>query len=310
MSAFHCAAPGVSSDVARRIALGATLLALTVTFGAGPAGAHGIVGDRFFPATIATDDPAVADELSLPTIDAFETADDPPARQVDISGEYSKRLTSRLGISFDGAWTEVDIPGAPTVSGFQNLRTTLKYQAIANAAHELMVSAGLGVEWGGTGAERVGASGGTTLTPTLYFGKGAGDLPGGLGWARPFAVTGVIGYAVPLSAGEPKVLQTGFAVEYSLRYLSSHVRDLGLPSAVNQLTPLVEVALSTPLASGAGPTTGTVDPGVLWSGQHMQVGVEATIPINEASGHNVGFVVQLHWFLDDLFPRSIGRPIW
>jgi hypothetical protein len=310
MSVFHRAARGALFTVGGRIALAVTLPAATVAFGASPAAAHGIVGDRFFPATIATDDPAVADELSLPTVDTLQTADDPPARQIDISGEYSKRLASNLGISFDAAWTQIDTPGAPSVSGFQDLGTTLKYQAIANASHELMVSVGLGVEWGRTGAERVAASPTTTLTPTLYFGKGAGDLPESLSWARPFALTGVIGYAVPLSAGEPRTLETGFAVEYSFRYLSSHVRDLGLPRAVNQLTPLVEVSLSTPVANGAGPTTGTVNPGLLWSGQHMQLGAEAIVPINAASGHGVGFVFQVHWFLDDLFPHSIGRPIW
>jgi len=30
--------------------------------------AHGFAGDRFFPATILTDDPFVADEMSLPTL--------------------------------------------------------------------------------------------------------------------------------------------------------------------------------------------------------------------------------------------------
>ena len=30
--------------------------------------AHGFAGDRFFPATILTDDPFVADEMSLPTV--------------------------------------------------------------------------------------------------------------------------------------------------------------------------------------------------------------------------------------------------
>ena len=30
--------------------------------------AHAIVGNRFFPATLAIDDPGVTDELALPTI--------------------------------------------------------------------------------------------------------------------------------------------------------------------------------------------------------------------------------------------------
>ena len=38
---------------------------------------QGIVGDRFFPATLITDDPAVADELTLPQVDGLKTADDP-----------------------------------------------------------------------------------------------------------------------------------------------------------------------------------------------------------------------------------------
>src|ERR1051326_8204328 len=58
-----------------------------------PAAAHCFVGARFLPATLAIDDPCVADELSLPTVARFNTGDDPSARQLDISAEYSKRIT-------------------------------------------------------------------------------------------------------------------------------------------------------------------------------------------------------------------------
>src|SRR5260370_201145 len=43
--------------------------------------AHGLAGKRFFPATLATDDPFVSDELSLPTIQRLRvpaTAANPP----------------------------------------------------------------------------------------------------------------------------------------------------------------------------------------------------------------------------------------
>jgi hypothetical protein len=36
--------------------------------------AHCFVGPRFFPATLVIDDPCVADEMSLPTVDWFPTA--------------------------------------------------------------------------------------------------------------------------------------------------------------------------------------------------------------------------------------------
>jgi len=38
--------------------------------------------------------------------------------------------------------------------------------------------------------------------------------------------------------------------------------------------------------------------------------VEAIIPINERTGTNVGVIAQLHFFLDDLFPDSLGRPLF
>jgi hypothetical protein len=34
------------------------------------------------------------------------------------------------------------------------------------------------------------------------------------------------------------------------------------------------------------------------------------IPLNRDSGKAVGAVLQIHFYLDDLFPHSIGRPIW
>ena len=40
-----------------------------------------------------------------------------------------------------------------------------------------------------------------------------------------------------------------------------------------------------------------------------QFGAEAIIPANRFTGHGYGGVFQLHFYLDDLLPRSIGRPI-
>jgi hypothetical protein len=274
--------------------------------------AHGVAGDRFFPATLTVDDPAVADELSLPTVSHLEG----DAAGTDISAEYSKRLTANLGVSLGGAWAHLTAQGQPAASGFQNLETTLKWQALTSAAHEAILAAGVSVEWGGTGSAAVGAEPHTTLTPTLYFGKGAGDLKG-LDWIRPFAVTGQLGYAIPSrtrDAGSPgvnpKVLQWGLTLQYSLPYLQRHVRDIGLPAPFDGMTPLIEASLETPLTGPVRTTTGTVNPGVIWAGRRFQLGAEALVPVNAASGRHVGAIVQVHMFLDDLFPRSIGKPIW
>src|SRR5579871_2799714 len=83
--------------------------------------AHCFVGARFLPATLATDDPCVADELSLPTVSWSKTGDTLPANEWDISGELSKPITENFGISIGETWTQIRNPGGPKQSGFGNL---------------------------------------------------------------------------------------------------------------------------------------------------------------------------------------------
>ena len=75
------------------------------------ANAHGVAGDRFFPATIIVDDPAVADELSLPTVSTMKNGDN--GYETDISAELSKRITEHFGVSVSATWTHRS--GVPTV---------------------------------------------------------------------------------------------------------------------------------------------------------------------------------------------------
>jgi hypothetical protein len=296
------------------------------------ASAHCYIGARFLPATLNIDDPCVADELSLPTVSAFKTGDDPPVKQLDISGEFSKRITETVGVSVESTWTRLHVPGGPNASGFQNIETSLKYQFLTVPATELVMSAALAVEWGNTGAAQVGAESFSVITPTFFFGKGFGDLPEAARWLRPFAVTGQVGYAVPSSesrtiisldpdTGDPTVdvesrtrfLVYGGSIQYSLPYLKANVVDLGLPDFINRLIPIVEARFQTPVGNDFGlglKTTGTVNPGVIWVGSQFQLAVEALIPINRESGSAVGVIGQLHFYLDDIFPTSIGRPIF
>jgi hypothetical protein len=299
-----------------------------------PGVAHEIVGNRFFPATLGIDDPGVNDELALPTVDSFKTGDVPPVRQRDISGEFSKRITEDFAVSFGSTYTFLGPtdPTAAGANGFQNLDTTFKYRVYKNAEHEFVMSVGLSVDWGGTGAKSVGADPFNTYTPNFYFGKGLGDLPDTLSWVRPVAITGQVGYAIPGSNStttfgidpgsglatvdtefHPRVLNWGATIQYSMPYLKTAVVDLGLPDFVNRMIPLVEANLQTPVANtltSGTMTTGTINPGVIWVGNTFQVGIEALIPINRQSGTNVGVIAQLHLFLDDIDPHGIGKPIF
>lgn len=312
----------------RSMAGAAALAAAVVAISSTGASAHCFVGGRFFPATLGIDDPCVADELSLPTVSWFKTGDDPPARQTDVSVEYSKRITDTFGVSVGSTWTHLRPSGMPSQSGFQNLETTFKYQFLTLPQQEFVMSAALAVEWGNTGAAGVGAESFTVYTPTLFFGKGFGDLPDSFGGMRAFGLTGQVGYAIPSSGASftvdpdsgdvdidrhPRFLNYGFSLQYSMPYLKSSVVDLGLPDVINRLVPIVEGSFQTPVGNNQGTgigTTGTINPGVIWVGDTFQVALEAIVPINRASGTAVGGMVQLHLYLDDLFPKSIGAPLF
>src|SRR5881392_3978842 len=92
----------------------------------GESTAHEIVGNRFFPATLGIDDPGVNDQLAIPTISSFKTGDDLSFRQLDFSGEFSKRITEAFAIAVGSTYSRLSPPGGPTgtgANGFQNLET-------------------------------------------------------------------------------------------------------------------------------------------------------------------------------------------
>lgn len=277
--------------------------------------AHGFAGSRFFPATLSTDDPFVADEFSLPTVSSIVTPDNGGTRVTDISSDIALRITTKWDIEFGETLITLNPSRGKAVNGFDNLSIGSKYEFFENDEHEAVVSLGFDVDVGGTGSKQV-ADTFSTWTPGLFFGKGLGDLPSGLSLLRPIAITGLVGVALPSSAStdgspNPAALQLGFAFEYSIIYLQEQVRNIGLRAPFDRLIPLVEISLSDPINRGeSGLVTGTVNPGIIWSGKYCQVGAEAVIPINSRTGNDVGFIAQLHFYLDDLFPHSLGRPLF
>jgi hypothetical protein len=303
----------------------AALGAATLLFSGTEARAHGFAGDRFFPATIQTDDPFVADEMSLPTV-TKNPIDTTGQESYSVEADIAKRLTPDLGLTAAYQWNYFQPKGAPAQYGFGGLKTGVQYQLFIDGPHEFMGLLGLSANWGHTGAVNHGhADDHTTLNPTFDFGKGLGDLPDSLTWLKPLAITGNLSLALPIkinSAGSlnQDVFNAGFAIEYSLEYLQHHVQDVGLGAPFDRLIPLVEITSATPInrgfnrgtgsTNGLGfATTGVVAPGVIWAGQYFQIGAQAIIPYGEGQGHGVGGLIQLHFYLDDLFPNSIGRPL-
>ena len=320
------------------VAVAAGLYAL---LGGSAAHAHAIAGARVFPVTLTIDDPGVADEASVPTFTYQRLPNDPDTGhgfQYNLSAEFDKRITEHFGVGINDGYTVQTHQADKTQTGFQDINIILKYQAWVNAPHEAIVSVGVIRELARTGTAHIGADQYGSTTPTAYFGKGFGDVP--IPALRPFAVTGTIGFTVAdkklktinpgvsdlganaqggvtglaaqqFNTGYANRLVGGLSVQYSMPYLQSQVRDIGLPDLFNRLVPLVEVAYSSP--AGKPSNLGTqvvVASGVIYMGDSYQVGLEALIPANRASGQFVGVITQLHLFFDDLFPTSLGKPLF
>jgi hypothetical protein len=301
--------------------------AIGAALASAPAYAHGVAGAHMFVSTLLIDDPNVADEASLPTFSYLpQTADDGSSVGTYAAEfEFDKRITDNFGFAIASGYQWLHQPGAKTLNGWENLSVSLKYKPYVSEEHEFMVSVGVEREFARTGASGTnGAALGNddvgSTTPRIFFGKGFGDLP--IGWARAFAITGELGYQIsdkklkidPLSGsannGSPNFWTGGLSLQYSTRYLQSQVKDFGLPEWVNRLTPLVEVAWSSPASKPNNESTlYLIGAGVNYTASTYGFSVEALIPGNKQTGSHLGVIAQFHLYFDDLMPNSLGRPI-
>ena len=269
--------------------------------------AHGVVGKRFFPATVVVDDPFVADEggLRVGHIKGQE------ATETELELEIQKRLSPDLAIGFGGSYRIINPcdPEEPNAYGFSNPAFSINYQFLRDPERELAGTLSLGIEAGGVGAKRVGALSGTTITPSFQLGKGFGDLPNRADWLKPLAITGSLGYNAVLSdRGEVEEAQNsltwGVTLMYSIPYLQSFVKDVGVPWPFNRLFPIVEFNGETLLTGHqSGETTAFANPGIIWAGKYIEFALEAQIPLNDISGPHVGILGMVHFFLDDIAPN-------
>lgn len=326
----------------RPAAFAATAAWLGAQTAAGPASAHVVVGTRVFPVTLTIDDPGVADEASLPAFTysrSGASGGSGPGHEVDLGFEYDKTITPTTALILNGGYDIQQTDGSKTQAGFETLYVTGKWQAWTNPAHEFVVSLGVIRDLGGTGTTHTGGDRHGSTSPTAYFGKGLGDLP--IGLLRPIAVTGELSYTIAdralksgqvaslssagasasspfdtgiasqLNNGNNNAWSGGVSLQYSLPYLQSQVKNVGLGGVLGNMIPLVEFTWSSPASSpSAQGTTWTAAPGVITMTNWGEVGVEALIPLNRATGTTVGAVGLVHFFFDDLFPHTIGRPIF
>ncbi len=238
--------------------------------------AQDAIGRRLFSDQLVISEPFVEDELTLPSIlHIRRPATDreaPRALATQFEGELKKRLTPNLEGSVSGGLTLLDRAGTSSLAGFDNLSLGLKYQFLRSPAREAVASVALDWEVGGTGRTATGAESFDTVSPAILFGKGFGDFPYVRAGFKPFALAGLLGASLPTRAHtrtlngnestivpHPDHLKWGVVIEYSLLYLQSHVRDLGLPTPLDRMVPLAELDPRVP-GGRARPTRLAVGP--------------------------------------------------
>ncbi len=290
-----------------RLSLIMLLISPTITW------AHGVVGQRFFPESITVEDPFPADEMDLLAPAYIKS---PEGKERSFGFGIQKRLSPNLGLSIEAEHVSVTPldPADPKTSGFANPEITLKYAVMRNPAHETIVTTTLGVvpPYGG---RDVRENQKTVLTTGLLFGKGLGDLPDSFGFLKPLAIAGAVSLetllgttpvdSTSLEAEPTGTLHYGLIVEYSIPYLQSFVKDVGIPKPFSRMIPIVEFSFSTPVngPSERHPESAAfANPGILWAGKYVELGVEAQIPLSDSTGHNVGVIGLIHLFLDDIAP--------
>ena len=98
---------------------------------------------------------------------------------------------------------------------------------------------------------------------------------------------------------------------YSIPYLQSTIKDVGLGAPLDRMFPVVEFNFETPVS---GPekrrTSAFANPGLIWAGKYIQLGLEAQVPMNNVSGKNVGVKGLIHVFIDDIWPNIFTWTPW
>jgi hypothetical protein len=304
------------------LACAGAFAAAAILAGIVPASAHTVIGQRIFPATLTIDDPGVDDELSIPAFAYTYNADGSQTYNFNLF--YGKRLTADLELSIDSSYIHNINPRS---NGWGGISTEVKDQVMVNNEHEFVLTLGVAEQWGASGTPGI-APQYTVITPKIFLGKGFGDVQAE--WLRPIAFTAEVDYNVPtvpnvytngiLTQQTPTAVVYGATLQYSLQYMNAYVHEIDGPEILRHLVFDVEAQMTTPVSNigpstigaipGTHETTGVVGPGLYYLAHDYELGIYGAFPINQGSGKHPGVFAIVDFFLDDLFPNTLGKPIF
>lgn len=278
---------------------------------------HGIVGQRVFIEPFATEDANPKNEFVISKPNYRKT---PEGFEFSLGYSLEKKISDNFSIILETEWASirpVEEEGteggneshieefSQRVSrerGFDNLEVGLKYSFFESPAHEFRLSASLEME-SPTGSRDIEAESHTALSPMLLYAKGFGDLPESLKYLRPLAVQGDLGFTTfPEVSGNTFNYDAIF--QYSIPYLQTFVKDVGLKWPLSQLLPVAEFNFFTFIdGPEEGRTEAVARPGLVYLGEYVQLGLAAEIPMNKFTGSQVGIIGIINLFVDEIFLR-------
>jgi hypothetical protein len=269
--------------------------------------AHGVVGQRMFIEPLFGEDANIKNELDLPRVELL-TLPDGSLQTFDAALEKAL-YPERWSVVVEQSHIRRHSRGETPVSGFDELEIGTKVAAYRSPKHELVLTSALFVTVP-TGSRRV-AEHHTAVEPALLFAKGLGDLK--LGYLRPFAVQGDVGYEASASGERERNANYDMVLFYSVPYLNPLIRNanagfhlehslrLGHSAAAifGDMFPFVEFNGSTPVSGTPGKSPTFLRPGALYMGKYFQISAAADLPIRGAGPRQqVGAVILVDWFLD------------
>ena len=287
----------------------AALALAVVASSADDAVAHGIVGQRSFIEPFVTEDANPKNELVIARPEYDWGAEE---KILHYGFGLEKKLSDDLSLTLDSEWQHVSPRDAEeeSASGFGNLGVTAKYSFFRSEPHEAIVSFAVEAELP-TGSEDVGAERFAALRPFFLYGKGFGDLPDGLEWLRPFAVQGDFGPEVSTDHETTTSFVHDVALQYSIPYLQSSVKDIGLVWPLANLVPVVEFNFEHGLkGEESGSTSAIVTPGLVYMDRWVELGVAGRFALNETAREEIdpGIIFIVDLFIDDIFPWTRWQP--
>ena len=271
--------------------------------------AHGVVGQRSFIEPFVAEDVNPKNEFVIARPEWDEGRE---GRTFTFGFGLEKKISDRFSLTLDSAWIDVNpkAKGDHHVDGFDNLNATLKYAFWINPAHEAITSIAL-ESAAPTGSSDV-AEKDWAFKPFFLYGKGLGDLPRSLKYLQPLAVQGDAGFEVSTDHARTTTFAHNIAVEYSIPYLQSFVRDFGIGWPAKDFIGDVEFNFEHGVNGDAhGQTRAFVTPGFVYMDRWVEVGVAGRFPLDHYAHQELdwGIIGIIDLFIDDLLPWTRWQPI-